>query len=217
MLFLKNRNILITFRILFSNCRKCFFPLRGNNNKLKNLGKTYKLKLDVIGDNNKIIIGSSIVMNSTIYIRGNNNTLTIENQCHINNTIFRIEDDNGVLNIGNKTSIEGANFIIAENNKKIIVGEDCMFSSGIQIEASDSHTIFDVDNNERINFGKDIIIGNHVWLGRFVTVLKGVMISDNCIIGTKSLVTKNTDPNGLYVGIPARKIKDNVNWNRSRN
>ena len=149
MLFLKNRNILITFRILFSNCRKCFFPLRGNNN-----------------------------------------TLTIENLCHINNTIFRIEDDNGVLNIGNKTSIEGANFIIAENNKKIIVGEDCMFSSGIQIEASDSHTIFDVDNNERINFGKDIIIGNHVWLGRFVTVLKGVMISDNCIIGTKSLVTK---------------------------
>jgi acetyltransferase-like isoleucine patch superfamily enzyme len=156
-------------------------------------------------------------MNTTIYIRGNNNSLIIGNQCHINNTIFRIEDDNGVLNIGNKTSIEGANFIIAENNKKIIVGEDCMFSSGIQIEASDSHSIYDMNNNERINFGKDIIIGNHVWLGRFVTILKGVHINDNCIIGTKSLVTKSTDKNGIYVGIPAKKIKDNVNWNRSRN
>jgi acetyltransferase-like isoleucine patch superfamily enzyme len=92
-----------------------------------------------------------------------------------------------------------------------------MFSSGIQIEASDSHTIFAMDNSQRINFGKNILIGNHVWLGRFVTVLKGVTINDNCIIGTKSLVTKNTDKNGLYVGIPAKKVKDNINWNRTRN
>ncbi|WP_293893637.1 acyltransferase [Flavobacterium sp.] len=209
--------MLFTIRIYISKILKTLKPIRGVKNHYENDGKGYKFKLDVIGNNNKITIGSSIVMNSTIYIRGNNNTLTIENQCHINNTNFRIEDDNGVLSIGNKTSIEGANFIIAENNKNIIIGEDCMFSSGIQIEASDSHTIFDIDSNERINFGEDIIIGNHVWLGRFVTILKGVTINDNCIIGTKSLVTKSTDTNGLYVGIPAKKIKDNVNWNRTRN
>lgn len=209
--------MLFSIRIRLSHIKKWLMPLEGDNNYFKSLGKTHKIKLDVIGNNNKIIIGSSIVMNSTIYIRGNNNTIKIENQCHINNTNFRIEDDFGILSIGNKTSIEGANFIIAENNISIIIGEDCMFSSGIQIEASDSHTVLAMDNSQRINFGKDILIGNHVWLGRFVTILKGVTINDNCIIGTKSLVTKNTDKNSLYVGIPAKKIKDNVNWNRTRN
>lgn len=49
-------------------------------------------------------------------------------------------------------------------------------------------------------------IGNNVWLGRDVTICKGVSIGDNCIIGTKSVVTKSIPSNSIAVGIPAKVI-----------
>lgn len=51
-----------------------------------------------------------------------------------------------------------------------------------------------------------VTIGNNVWFGEFVTVLKGVKIGDNCIIGAGSIVTKDIPDNSVAVGIPAKVI-----------
>lgn len=49
-------------------------------------------------------------------------------------------------------------------------------------------------------------IGDNVSFGRFVMVLKGVTIGDNCIIGANTVVTKNIPANSVAVGSPARVI-----------
>lgn len=49
-------------------------------------------------------------------------------------------------------------------------------------------------------------IGNNVWLGENVTILKGVSIGDNVIIGIGSVVTKSIPANSVAVGIPAKVI-----------
>lgn len=54
---------------------------------------------------------------------------------------------------------------------------------------------------------KGIIIEDDVWLGAGVKVLDGVTISRGCVVGANAVVTKNTEPFGVYVGIPAKKIK----------
>ncbi len=54
---------------------------------------------------------------------------------------------------------------------------------------------------------KRITIGNNVYLGSGVTILPGVNISDNVVVGAGSIVTKNLESNFVYAGIPARKIK----------
>ena len=47
------------------------------------------------------------------------------------------------------------------------------------------------------------------------TILKGVIIENGCVIGTGSIVTKScAEPNSIYVGVPARKIKSNIIWDR---
>lgn len=51
-----------------------------------------------------------------------------------------------------------------------------------------------------------VTIGNNVWFGEFVTVLKGVKIGDNCIIGAGSIVTKDIPDNSVAVGIPAKVV-----------
>jgi len=55
---------------------------------------------------------------------------------------------------------------------------------------------------------KGIIIEDDVWLGSGVKVLDGVVISKGCIVGANAVVSKSTEAYSVYVGIPAKKIKD---------
>lgn len=100
-----------------------------------------------------------------------------------------------------------------EKNLKVKIGDNCMFGTNITLRCSDAHTIFHQESRKIENKGKDIEIGNHCWLATDVTVLKGVKISDNNIIGTRSLVTKSClSEYTLSAGIPAKTIKYNVCW-----
>lgn len=53
-----------------------------------------------------------------------------------------------------------------------------------------------------------IIVEDEVWIGANVTILPGVTIGTCSIIGAGSVVTKNVDPYSIYLGIPAKKIRD---------
>ena len=51
-----------------------------------------------------------------------------------------------------------------------------------------------------------VSIGNNVYIGRDVTILKGVSIGDNCIIGLGSIVTKDIPDNSVVCGVPAKVV-----------
>ncbi len=120
----------------------------------------------------------------------------------------------------------GSNLIVAQDfsshsvsmdiqeGKTIRIGKDCQFSSGIKLRTGDGHPIFTSDNVV-INRGKDIIVGDHVWVGQDVTLLKGAIIPDGSVVGIGSMVTKAfaTD-NVVIVGNPARIVKENIHWTR---
>lgn len=95
-----------------------------------------------------------------------------------------------------------------------IVGRDCMFSRNVQIWLSDGHAIFN-DKGKIMNYcDKDVVIGNHVWVGANVTVGKGVHIKDNSIVGMCSVVTKDVEENCTVVGNPAKVLYRDTTWER---
>ena len=132
--------------------------------------------------------------------------------------------DSLTINIGyNSNIIIGKNFqcgsavffISEEPNLTIQIGDDCMFSSSIQLRTSDSHSIYSLEKpNEVLNKAKKgIIIGNHCWIGHNVFILKDTIIGNNCVIGMRSLVTRGIYPdNAVYAGSPAKCIKTNIGW-----
>lgn len=129
---------------------------------------------------------------------------------------IHIEDNNNEIIIGKNTSISGKTHLACIEGSKIIIGEDCMFSSDITFRTGDSHSIVDLNGN-RINPSMDIIIGNHVWVGNRTIITKGSKVSDNSIIGTGSIVSKIfEEPNIIIAGVPAKKIKGEVSWLRER-
>lgn len=56
-----------------------------------------------------------------------------------------------------------------------------------------------------IRYGK-IVIKDNCFIGAHSTILPGVTIGPNSIIGACSLVRKDVEPNSVYAGIPARRI-----------
>lgn len=53
-----------------------------------------------------------------------------------------------------------------------------------------------------------ITIGKHVIIGTASTVMPGANIAEGCSIGAMSLINRKTKPWGIYVGIPAVRIKE---------
>ena len=51
-------------------------------------------------------------------------------------------------------------------------------------------------------------IGNRVWCGVNVTILGGVTIGDDVVLGAGSVVVKDIPANCIAVGVPAQKIRD---------
>ncbi|HEB89872.1 MAG TPA: acyltransferase [Deltaproteobacteria bacterium] len=68
--------------------------------------------------------------------------------------------------------------------------------------------IFDADqhdlDSERVEKVEPVVVGDHCWIAADVTVLRGVEIGEQSVVGTRSLVTKSMPPHTLALGNPAR-------------
>lgn len=53
-----------------------------------------------------------------------------------------------------------------------------------------------------------IILQRQTLIGAGATILPGVTLTEGCSVGAMSLVTNSTEPWGIYVGIPAKRLKD---------
>ncbi|CAN8139503.1 Acetyltransferase-like isoleucine patch superfamily enzyme [uncultured Thiomicrorhabdus sp.] len=160
--------------------------------------------------------GNSIVFeegvrlrNCYIEVRGVNNVLRVGGGSILSGKIELFGDGNELV-IGKNTRINGADFIV-HNGTSISVGDECLFSTNIDLRTTDSHLIYDV-NGHRINPDKNIEIEDRVWLGRGVSVLKGAHIASGCVIGSMSLVSGFCSSNTICAGVPAKPIKEGISW-----
>lgn len=196
---------------LFNNIH----PVKGKNNRVTVCGDILGLKKSIIGNNNVVDIKSSIIRDSSIRIRGNDNKLLVEDGCNIGKGCsFWLEGNNNTIIIGRNTTMTlKCHFNAQEHNTTIIVGEDCMFSNTIIVRTSDSHPIFNSEG-VRINPAKDVIIGKHVWIAPSSVIMKGAILGDGCIVGSHSMVNKSIPNSCLAVGMPAKVVKEAVSWTR---
>lgn len=105
----------------------------------------------------------------------------------------------GNLILGERVSLGHSVFI--GNYALVRIGDDFLGASGLTINAG--------THNPRTLAPETypIHIGQRVWCGMNVTILAGVSIGDDVIIGAGSVVVKDIPPNSIAVGVPARVIK----------
>ena len=90
------------------------------------------------------------------------------------------------------------------------IGKDCAIGPSCYITDHDHGLQLGFTPLEQSMIAEATQIGDRVWLGANVTVLKGVTIGDDVVIGAGSVVTKDIPSSTIAVGIPARVIKNRL-------
>jgi acetyltransferase-like isoleucine patch superfamily enzyme len=144
----------------------------------------------------KVIIGNNCTINSgdnfNIIGRQQKNTFWVE----------------GLLTIGDNVGMSCSSFIC---NHEIEIGNNVTIGGNVVIYDTDFHSL----NPEiRLNKRKDkknakwgkVVICDNAFIGAHSTILKGVTIGQNSIVGACSVVTKNIPANEVWAGNPAKLI-----------
>ena len=190
---------------------------RKKHNKVLVKGLMQHCKITFCGKNNTVEIrDGAILKNCTMRIAGNGNHIVFCERSFAKGADLCTEDDENRIEIGQRTNLCGKIHLAAIEGTKILIGEDCLFSSEIVFRTGDSHSILDLEGN-RTNPSQDIVIGDHVWLGHRVLINKGVELGANNIVGTAAVVTKSIpETHSVIAGIPAKVVKTGVNWDKER-
>jgi len=93
--------------------------------------------------------------------------------------------------------------VLLDDRGGIEIGDGASVSDFANVY-SHSHNIVD----GRIVYTPKTVIGKGVRITYHATILAGTHIADDSMIGTGSIVTKSTEPHWVYVGVPARKVKE---------
>lgn len=202
----KNRGIILVF-----------FRLKGSAHLDFKKGVMVNSRINIKGKNNILIFEENVQIRNCIFlIKGDNCILHIRGNRQIVDTRFELLDSNNQIIVGSNTGFNRNRILVAGNNNRIVIGSDCIFAENAEIWASDTHSIIDINTNERINKDKEISIGNRVWIGNRVLIHKGVSIGNDSIVAAGSIVTKAVANNTLVAGIPAVPIKNNLKWDTRR-
>lgn len=138
---------------------------------------------------------------STLYM-GDNAKLCIDGSftMHGASSIFVLKD--ALLEIGNNTYLNGGSI---ECSHHISIGNDCAIADGVRIMDNSWHIVYSPMGG--------VIIGNKVWIASGAMVLPGVTIGDGAIVAAGAVVTKDVPARSMVAGVPAKVIKENVEWN----
>lgn len=109
-----------------------------------------------------------------------------------------------IVKIGENTTIGYHTFIFASEN--ISVGKNCLIAPFVYLVDSDHEISRDKLINQQPNRTAAITIGDDVWVGSNVTILKGVRIGDGAVIGANSLVNADVESYTIVGGVPAKVI-----------
>jgi len=91
-----------------------------------------------------------------------------------------------LISIGKHVLIAGASFITHEGAHWVLKG-------------------LDPSLKDTFGYGR-ITVCDNVYIGHNCTILRGVTIGENTVVGACSLVNKSLEPNSVYAGVPAKRI-----------
>lgn len=128
-----------------------------------------------------IPIGNGNRIMSGVYI-GSGKNISIGNNCRINENV-RLDN----VRIGNAVMIARESVVLGKMHEYADVSKSMVEQGNREVKQAE--------------------IGNDVWLGLRVIVLPEIKIAEGCIIGAGSVVTKDTEPFGVYAGVPAKLIR----------
>ncbi len=94
--------------------------------------------------------------------------------------------------------LDGAKVVFGDN---VFIAPNCVFSTA-------GHPLDVEQRNQGLEYAYPITVGDNVWIGASVTVLPGVKIGSNSVIGAGSVVNRDIPEGVVAVGNPCRVLRN---------
>lgn len=92
------------------------------------------------------------------------------------------------------------------NNAMVKLGDNVLVGPKVSFYTA-MHPIDAKQREQWLVYAKPITVEDNVWIGGSATILGGVTIGKNAIVGAGAVVTKDVEPNTIVVGNPARVLR----------
>lgn len=92
------------------------------------------------------------------------------------------------------------------NNAMVKLGDNVLVGPKVSFYTA-VHPIDAKQREQWLVYAKPITVEDNVWIGGSATILGGVTIGKNAIVGAGAVVTKDVEPNTIVVGNPARVLR----------
>lgn len=104
--------------------------------------------------------------------------------------------------------------LVAGGKPGVMLHDFCGLAYGVKVfSQSDDYSGKSLTNSNipekyKNEFFAEICLKKHTIVGAGAVIMPGVIVGEGSSVGAMSLVSKSTDAWGIYVGVPAKKIKD---------
>lgn len=162
-------------------------------------GKYYELRYGVKSDgtfriNKRVRISNRFKSDISL---GNKETLYDSSGIYMDSETAR-------LSIGENTYINSRSEIKYQTS--VCIGANCAIPWDVCIMDTDYHSL----NHKAVS--EPVYIGDHCWIGCKAVILKGVTIGEGAVVAAGALVNKDVPVRTLVGGVPAKVLKEEVDW-----
>ena len=132
---------------------------------------------------------------------------------------------NAYIGTGSRIVVGGNGYLVFGNSfvntakitiicfRRIEFGDNVLTSWDNLIMDTDFHRIKELEKNTDSEIEKDVIVGNHVWIGCRATLLKGTHILDNSVVAAGTVVSKKIkEASVLLAGNPSEIKRRGITW-----
>ncbi len=95
---------------------------------------------------------------------------------------------------------------VFDNSASITIGEAVHVGMEVMFVTS-SHALGTSRRRGMEVTAAPIVVGDGCWIGSRATILPGVTVGSGCVVAAGAVVREDCEADGLYVGVPARRVK----------
>lgn len=160
--------------------------------------RSYGLPIIDVSTSGKMKIGNNVTFNNG----WNYNRIGRNQRCCF------VANFGGQIVIGDNVGLSGVAIV---SHKSVVIGNNVLIGGNTAIYDTDFHplniTLRKAGNHQSLASKAEVVIEDGAFIGAHSTILKGVRIGENSVVGACSLVVKNVPKNEVWGGNPAKFIK----------
>jgi len=202
-------------RVSFRWLAKLLVAIWDRRNPWRRRWRKVLFRIEATGRLANFHCGNGVRLDVPVRIGGGSGTLGIGNDVWLGwnaapmlgkgTILLQPRSSKSVITIGAGTIMSNNVSMVAMG--KISIGKHCLVGDLTQIFDCDFHELAPSNRCAGVGPIEPVSIGDNVWIGSHVLILRGVTIGNNSVIGAGSIVTRSIPQNSLAVGVPAKVVR----------